>query len=62
MDIEKDKIRKLDEDELEMVTGGKTFDFFRESRLARIFSDGTVPQDENETPLPGTNRPPIMKA
>ncbi len=45
-----------------MVTGGKTFDFFRESRLARIFSDGTVPQDENETPLSGTNRPPIMKA
>ncbi len=57
-----DEIRKLGDDELEMVTGGKTGDIFKDSRLARLFSDGKLPQDENESPAPPTSRPPIMKA
>ena len=48
-----DEIRKLGDDELEMVTGGKTGDIFKDSRLARLFSDGKRSDAEMDRYGPG---------
>ena len=61
--MDKDKIRKLDQDELEMVTGGKMIDSF--PGIRRFFgTDETENKNNTNNASQGLrkNRPEIFKA
>ena len=63
MEIKNEKVRRLDMDELEQVSGGRVIDAFGQGRIASLFSGGdetkTTDTDQQTTTQ---YKPPVLKA
>ena len=62
MEIDNGKVRKLEMDELEQVSGGRITDFLNEGRLSAIFGSNETQTTENTPQQNVQYKPPVLKA